>query len=338
MDTNLEPEVCELVHLQELLLAGLPEIQWIVHGLIRERGITVLAGESGSYKSWLALYLGLCVVNGQRFLARYDVRESPVIYLDDEMGKASIYQRLKLLLNGQDNWHARRYFADFFGLYIIDSVAGLESIQAIIDKYRPGLIIIDSFVRTLAGEENSSSDVARYFRGLKGLPCAFLVLHHTCKDGRGYRGSGDIKAAPDTLINIQSLKNLPGRVRLWLEKSQNLAQSEWPDVLVDFCVLRTTDGQVDGMSPEYFSDFSAIRDSPAPARCADQLLDWVEEEKLLRFSTPEAVSELKRRGFKPWAIHAALKLLREQGQIFKETKGQYGVKNADLQTVEHEKI
>jgi hypothetical protein len=46
--------------------AALPDqpVRWLVHGMVPEAGVTLLAGESGTYKTWLARLLARGVAAG----------------------------------------------------------------------------------------------------------------------------------------------------------------------------------------------------------------------------------------------------------------------------------
>ncbi|GAH75388.1 unnamed protein product, partial [marine sediment metagenome] len=48
-----------LFALQDLLLGEVPDIAWTVEGLVPRHGISLLAGDSSSYKTWLMLHLAL---------------------------------------------------------------------------------------------------------------------------------------------------------------------------------------------------------------------------------------------------------------------------------------
>src|SRR5262249_35052581 len=53
------------------------EIAWVVHGLIPARGVTIVAGEAGAGKTWLALLLARAITWGGKRPPRPRGRHSP---------------------------------------------------------------------------------------------------------------------------------------------------------------------------------------------------------------------------------------------------------------------
>src|SRR5271165_3889035 len=70
-----------------------PRTEWIVEGLIPRAAVTLLAGEPGSYKSWLALTLLRSVLTGGKFLER-ECTALDVLYLDRENPLTVVRERL----------------------------------------------------------------------------------------------------------------------------------------------------------------------------------------------------------------------------------------------------
>jgi len=188
-------------------LDQLPDVDtaWLVEGLIPASGITLWAGESGCYKSFIALNLCKAIIEGQAFLGRKTVR-CPVLYLDRENPSSLIKDRLSILGIPTDvsfrywgGWHEEQPPS-------INDHRLLELVK----KNRP-LIIIDSFIRFHGSDENSATEMGRVMAQLRGLANAgatILMLHHKPKaEGTMYRGSGDIKAGVDCAFAITKEKD-----------------------------------------------------------------------------------------------------------------------------------
>ncbi len=82
----------------------------------------------------------------------------------------------------------------------LDIPESVKRLDAMIDTFiavhgrAPGLIILDTARKLLAGDENSSSDVSHFMQTCqtmaKGCNAAVLIAHHTPKSGDTARGSG----------------------------------------------------------------------------------------------------------------------------------------------------
>src|SRR5438128_8273927 len=80
----------------DVMTMAAPRIEWVVEGIIPRASVTLLAGEPGSYKSWLALALLRGAVAGEKFLERQCAALS-VLYLDRENPLTVVRERLAML-------------------------------------------------------------------------------------------------------------------------------------------------------------------------------------------------------------------------------------------------
>ena len=86
------------------------------------------------------------------------------------------------------------------------------------------LIIIDPFISFFAGNENESSSVRIFFDMLSAFASkeqkTLLVVHHTSKDGKAYRGSSAIEQACRLLLRYDQFMVPAGEVNLSLEGAE----------------------------------------------------------------------------------------------------------------------
>jgi len=184
----------------DLMTMAVPTIEWVVEGILPRGSVTLIAGEPGSYKSWLALSLLRAVATGGRFLDR-QCKSTGVLYLDRENPQAVVRERLSMLgvesLSGSRIW----------GGWLPDAppVIGDSRLLQIARDHRP-LTIFDSLIRFHGADENSASEMAPVMEGLRQLANAdatVVALHHKPKaEGSHYRGSSDIAGAVDTAFAV----------------------------------------------------------------------------------------------------------------------------------------
>lgn len=202
----------------ELRATEPPPVPWMVEGFAAKGAVTMLVGEPGQGKSYLALALAAGVCKGEDaagFTVPNGIRD--VAVFDAENGQNEMHRRLASL-----------GYPD--GLKIGITVSGFDLERQLWELEEAGselgtdLIVLDSF-RTLwpGGDENDSDEVTRVLAGVQQVArdtdTAIVVLHHRNKNG-GYRGSGAIAAVPEILVHMGSNPRDKDQARrsLWWEK------------------------------------------------------------------------------------------------------------------------
>jgi hypothetical protein len=192
------------------------DVNWIVEDMMPAGSVVLWAGESGSYKTWLSLWLAKAAHQGKDFLGRKTVR-LPVLYLDRENPLTLIQERCSILgINSSEDFR-------IWGGWQSDPppMIGDPRLLEIARTIKP-LIVFDSFIRFHAADENSATEMGRVMGEVRGLANAGAVVvlqHHKPKaEGTQYRGSSDIKAGVDVafavtyekeqkLLTVQCFKN-----------------------------------------------------------------------------------------------------------------------------------
>jgi hypothetical protein len=171
----------------------------MVEGILPRASVTLLAGEPGSYKTWLALALLRGVASGGNFLGR-KCAQSSVLYLDRENPLAVMRERLAVL--GIEESAATD--CRIWGGWLPDAPPGIGDFRILeIARERRPLIVFDSLIRFhAAADENSATEMSMVMADLRALAntgATVVVLHHKPKsEGSHYRGSSDIAGGVDT--------------------------------------------------------------------------------------------------------------------------------------------
>lgn len=198
-----------------------PRTEWVVEGIIPRASVTLLAGEPGSYKSWLGLALLRSVVAGGKFLGR-DCTAPSVLYLDRENPLTMVRQRLATL--GVESLGSTR----IWGGWLPDSPPAIGDVRLLeMAREHQPLIIFDSLIRFHSSEENSATEMAEVMQNLRALAnvgATVLALHHKPKaEGAHYRGSSDIAGGVDTAFSV-SRDRQAGILKLECFKSRFLEE------------------------------------------------------------------------------------------------------------------
>jgi hypothetical protein len=197
-----------------------PPTEWMVEGILPRASVTLIAGEPGSYKTWLALALLRGVATGGNFLGR-KCAQANVLYLDRENPLAVMRERLAVL--GVE----RSAAADcrIWSGWLADAPPGIGDIRILeIARVLRPLIVFDSLIRFhAAADENSATAMSMVMADLRALANAgatVVALHHKPKsEGAHYRGSSDIAGGVDTAWAVSRDRDA-GLLRLECFKSR----------------------------------------------------------------------------------------------------------------------
>ncbi|MGH9791847.1 MAG: AAA family ATPase [Candidatus Acidiferrales bacterium] len=205
-------------------------VEWLVDGMVPRGGVTLIAGESGTGKTWLGLLLALGVSKGTTFLGR-NCQPADVLYLDRENPESLIYERTQLLgmdtrastagiLPASHQGRRDRVASPSAGAGDTSTnlklwggwaaeppplIGDVRLLQLAAER-RP-LIVVDSLIRFHEQDENSATAMATVMNELRRLAftgSTVVVLHHKPKgETSQYRGSSDIRAAVDVAFGVR---------------------------------------------------------------------------------------------------------------------------------------
>jgi DnaB-like helicase N terminal domain/AAA domain len=176
------------------------DVNWVVEAMVPAGSVVLWAGESGSYKTWLSLWLSKAVQEGREFLGRRTV-QLPILYLDRENPLPLIQERCSIL-----GIHSSETFR-IWGGWQPDPppMIGDHRLLEIARKMKP-LIVVDFFIRFHGADENSATEMGRVMgevRALANAGAVVILQHHKPKaEGTQYRGSSDIKAGVDVAFAV----------------------------------------------------------------------------------------------------------------------------------------
>lgn len=188
----------------------------LIEGMLIERTMSVVYGDSNTGKSFLVLDMAAHVSLGLPWFGR-QVKRGAVLYLAAESPK-SIQNRSRALADKLgtplDNLFITDCPVDIFDengdtKAIVDTTKAIErsfGVQIV-------LIVVDTLARAMGGgDENATKDMGvlvQHSDMIKDRTDAHIMfIHHTGKDqSRGARGSSALRAATDTEIEVSDPAN-----------------------------------------------------------------------------------------------------------------------------------
>lgn len=174
----------------------MPPIAQLLPGFLDEGGKLLINGSAKVRKTFVALQLALCLASGRRFLCWQPPHPVVVTFLQGEVPAGHFHRRLQaaaesLKLNPADIGDRLKIINSRGHCFTLDNPP-----QEIADAAAQSkLLIADPVYKYLAGEENSSTDVAAFLAGLDRLSAAsgaaIAYVHHCAKGTSGDRATID---------------------------------------------------------------------------------------------------------------------------------------------------
>lgn len=183
---------------------------WLVENLIVDKAIVAAVGRWKTTKSYGLLDLCISVATGDKAFGVHTIPEpGPVVFVNEESGRAALWRRLDALCRGRalDTERLRgRLLLGANARVKLDSSEWQEELVQIGHSCRPRLYVFDPLARMKAPtrEENAQTEMAvliefiRVLRDESGAAVCFV--HHTGHQGEQMRGSSDLESAWETRL------------------------------------------------------------------------------------------------------------------------------------------
>lgn len=179
---------------------------WLIPSLVPAHGVGMIYGDSGSYKSFLALDMALCLAHGIAGQWGAPPVKNDVLFFAGEGSIATAKKRWPAWMAHHDI-----EFRNDHRFFIYDNVPFFSNsdewnfVKGDLAKLqvRPALVVIDTLARLMTGmDENATKDMQLVVNFLEELArfyeCSVMVVHHTGKDqSKGARGSSALFAGVD---------------------------------------------------------------------------------------------------------------------------------------------
>ena len=186
------------------------ERRWLIDELFTSASVGLLGGPPKAFKTWVAAELALAVATGTKAFGRFAAPDpGPVLFFGAEDPPPDLRTRFDGIA------HARRLDLTKVPLLLLDiaqlrldDAAHLDRLHRTVALHKPRLLVLDPFVRLVAGlDENSARDVSAVLGALRTLQrelnVTILLVHHMRKSPAAHpaqqlRGSGDFSAWLDS--------------------------------------------------------------------------------------------------------------------------------------------
>lgn len=188
------------VHQWGSFLSVPTHLKWLVEDSWIDESVGFISGRSKSYKTWIALDLGLSVVSGAPFLDKFLVgRTGPVLLIQEEDPMSVLQERLRLIgkrkgmlpsaivLRDPDRLRLRFPEYPFHIINLQGFSLGAEEkvnqVRQLIAELNPVLVILDPLIVMLGDvDENRGTAVSNILQKVKmwreEFGCSVAIVHH----------------------------------------------------------------------------------------------------------------------------------------------------------------
>lgn len=200
-----------IINWKKLLTLKFPEQEWLIEKFLPRTGFTLLVGEEASGKSFLSLNMAKCLIEKTKFLGQFEVFNSPkILFIDKENGLRRIQRRLKGM---KCKPSSKILFLKHPSHFTLENQSFIEYVTKYVEDNKVRIIVIDSLIDILTGNENDSKDIAVFFNDLRKISSSicWLIIHHSNKPvffgtrniSQRTRGSSNIIAQVDNQFYLE---------------------------------------------------------------------------------------------------------------------------------------
>jgi len=182
--------------------------RYLVKGWLDAGALSVVYGDANVGKTFFALDMAFRVAAGTPWNGNR-VKAGAVVYIAAEGGRG-LASRIEAVRRADPDLadRAEENLSILTAPINLSSLFDAEALVEVLAPQRPALIVIDTLARCMGeGDENSARDMGLVIRSLDRIRAEtgahVMVVHHSGKDAsRGARGSGSLRAAVDTEIEL----------------------------------------------------------------------------------------------------------------------------------------
>jgi len=304
---------------------------WYIHPIIAKNTLGMFLGKTQSCKTWLVLYLAICLSCGKNWLDDYTTEKTKVLFLDNESDDIECIRRVNMILNGlnlTDN-EKKDFRENFFYFNPTEKLNETTLTRALKKKIKENdikIVFVDSFIEFITHNENDSGENSGFFskvkRMTKELDLTFVFIHHTGKgEVKKYaldksRGSSQIIGCVRNAFELKSGEN---DTSIFEHNKTNICKKIKPIGLKIEFNDEMKSVKFNVISPEEVQMQISLAE-----KLAGKIEEWIGSKSIKEFKTKDI--KINFPTYKENQIYEALKILEEEETIVKISKGKYMVK------------
>ncbi len=196
----------QLVPFEKIALDTTPA--YLVKGLVPRVGLTVVWGPPKCGKSFFVFDLVMHVALGWEYRGKR-VRQGHVVYcaLEGAEGFRGRVEAFRFTRLAETSVEVPFHLMASPMTLVADHAALVASIRDTLGTVSPGVVVIDTLNRSLAGSESDDRDMAAYVKAADAIrdafKCAVIIVHHCGHDASRPRGHSSLMGAVDAQLSVK---------------------------------------------------------------------------------------------------------------------------------------
>jgi len=179
--------------------------RYLIKGIIPNVGMVVVWGAPKCGKSFLIFDMVAHIAAGWEYRG-CKVQQRPVVYFALE-GQEGFVARVEAFRQAHNVGDIPFYLSSDRILLPDDGIAIVQSIREQFPDVDPGVVVLDTLNRSIAGSENDSSDMGKYVRAAdmirEAFGCVVIIIHHCGVEATRPRGHTSLTGAADAQIAVK---------------------------------------------------------------------------------------------------------------------------------------
>lgn len=319
------PEEFSLLTSEQITKMEFPKQLWLIDGFLYGEGFCFIYGAEGTGKSLIALSIAKALSEGKDWLDHFHV-PAPIniLILDKENPISILARRLQGLSASSPNVHFLKYPERFQLTGEKGFSEFAETLSSIVKRESIKLIIIDSFVDLMEGNESSSADTQMFFDALRQLfpGLAFLVLHHENKPSQGVfrndsqrlRGSSNINAQTMTMFRLES----KSKTELTIKQTKARDAMKLDKFLIRMVIEREDESNTKVTGFEYVGEIIENEDPSKELEIENSISEMATERPV---SKKQILDLAQGKGISEKTVQRTIKKMLEEGSLNEIKKG-----------------
>lgn len=284
-------ENLKFIDAQDLLMIPVDNPPFLVEDLIPS-GVSIVAGDEKTGKSWMMLHLALCVAQGKDFLG-HPVHQGTVFYLSLEDSLGRLQDRLFKLT---DEATFGKLFLSTKCLSLSDGL--IEQLTRIVEKMPDVRLFIIDTLQLVRGSDkdisyaNDYADIAKIKEFTKEYGVNVFLVHHVRKQGdprnifNKFNGTKGITGAVDTMFLLDKESEYSDKATLYI-KGRDLQYRELTIRFNDFKWELVSEKTLEEIAQEHTPDILF------------RLIDFLKARRAWKGSATELLEELGEESVAP---------------------------------------
>ncbi len=214
-------------------MAELPPIEWVIEDFIEDFSTTLFIGDTGSYKSYIALDIAMHLVRGAPWHGKAISKARPVLYMAGE-GQRGVHGRGKAWEYAHgDLGSASEPLKVMLGCATLKDESHQTALGNFLVKYPNCVVIIDTLSKASRGwKENDADDMNAFVMVCDEMArmcnATTIGVHHPSKGKDEARGSGALRMGADTEIFFKRTDHHECTMTMTMQKNMD----EWERPMV----------------------------------------------------------------------------------------------------------